>query len=183
VLHGGGWFTSYPGRFSPGEETPCPLCRGFAEPRGRSGLVLNVLPPPGFDPLTVQPVAGRCTNYATPSSSILCNFQYLDSLMCRFHLLLITATSDFFPRRRPLPLWTWSVCFAKALNAYAGVEVHPKVMWTTRKTYTRHHTPLFRYVYLPTFRTNLLTAYKTLHPKRRYFNFDEVYWSKRCIRF
>ena len=32
-------------------------------PQGRSGLVLKISPPPGFDPRTVQPVASRYTDY------------------------------------------------------------------------------------------------------------------------
>jgi hypothetical protein len=31
-------------------------------PQGRSGRVRKILPPPGFDPQTVQPVASRYTN-------------------------------------------------------------------------------------------------------------------------
>ena len=34
-------------------------------PRGRSGQVRKISPPPGFDPRTVQPVASRYTDYAT----------------------------------------------------------------------------------------------------------------------
>jgi hypothetical protein len=32
-----------------------------------SGRVRKILPPPGFDPRTVQPVAGRCTDWAIPA--------------------------------------------------------------------------------------------------------------------
>ena len=34
-------------------------------PRGRSGQVRKISPPPGFDPLTVQPIASRYTDWAT----------------------------------------------------------------------------------------------------------------------
>jgi len=41
------------------------LCRRLGGPQGRSGQVRKILPPPGFDPRTVQPVASRYTDYAT----------------------------------------------------------------------------------------------------------------------
>jgi hypothetical protein len=34
---------------------------------GRSGRVLKISPPPGFDPRTVQLVASRYTDYAIPA--------------------------------------------------------------------------------------------------------------------
>ena len=36
-----------------------PLYRKLGRPQGQSGMVRKVLPPPGFDPRTVQPVASR----------------------------------------------------------------------------------------------------------------------------
>jgi len=36
-------------------------------PKGRSGQVRKILPPPGFDPRTVQPVASRYTDGANPA--------------------------------------------------------------------------------------------------------------------
>jgi hypothetical protein len=50
--------------FTPGK-TPYPLYRRVGGPQGRSGQVQKILPSPGFDPWTVQPVASRYTNYAT----------------------------------------------------------------------------------------------------------------------
>ena len=44
--------------------TQYPLCRRLGGPHGRSGRVLKISPPPGFDPRTVQPVASRCTDWA-----------------------------------------------------------------------------------------------------------------------
>jgi len=38
---------------------------GLVGPQGRSGQVRKILPPPGFDPRTVQPVTSRYTGYAT----------------------------------------------------------------------------------------------------------------------
>ena len=35
-------------------------------PQGQSGRVQKILPPPGFDPQTVQPIASCYTNWAIP---------------------------------------------------------------------------------------------------------------------
>jgi hypothetical protein len=42
-----------------------PLYRRLVGPQGRSGQVRKILPPPGFDPRTVQPIASHSTDYAT----------------------------------------------------------------------------------------------------------------------
>jgi hypothetical protein len=39
--------------------TRYPLYRRLSRPQGGSGRVLKILPPPGFDPRTVQLVVGR----------------------------------------------------------------------------------------------------------------------------
>ena len=41
-----------------------PLCRRLGVPHGQSGHMWKIVPPPGFDPQTVQPVASCYTNYA-----------------------------------------------------------------------------------------------------------------------
>ena len=60
--------TPRPARFTPWGKTRYPFYRRLGGPRGRSGpLRTNPDPPlPGFDPRTVQPVASRCTDWATP---------------------------------------------------------------------------------------------------------------------
>jgi hypothetical protein len=62
----GGWSKQRPSRFTPGKETRYPFYRRLGGPQGRSGLVRNISPPPGFDTRTVQPVAGRYTDWANP---------------------------------------------------------------------------------------------------------------------
>ena len=47
-----------PAALSPGK-TRYPLYRRLGAPQGRSGRVREISPPPGFDPRTVKPVAGR----------------------------------------------------------------------------------------------------------------------------
>jgi hypothetical protein len=54
-----------PAALPPGK-TQYPLYRRLGGPQGPSGQVRKILPPPGFNPQTVQPVASRCTNWAIP---------------------------------------------------------------------------------------------------------------------
>jgi len=50
--------------FTPGK-TWYPLYRRLGGPQGQSGQVRKISSPPGFDPWTVQPIAGCYTDYAT----------------------------------------------------------------------------------------------------------------------
>jgi hypothetical protein len=49
--------------------TGFPLYRRLGRRQGRSGRVLKIFPPPGFDPRTVQLVASRYTDYTIPAHS------------------------------------------------------------------------------------------------------------------
>ena len=53
------------GRSLPPGKTLYPLYRRLCVPQGRSGQVWKILPPPGFDPQTIQPVASRYTDLTT----------------------------------------------------------------------------------------------------------------------
>jgi hypothetical protein len=44
-----------------------PLYSKLGEPQGRSGRVRKILPAPGFDTRTIQPVASRYTDSAIPA--------------------------------------------------------------------------------------------------------------------
>ena len=55
-----------PAALSPGV-TLYSLYRRLGGPQSRSGQVRKISPSPGFDPLTVQPVASRYTDLAIPS--------------------------------------------------------------------------------------------------------------------
>jgi len=59
ALEGGEGSLSRPGRILPPGKTRYPLYRRLGGPQGRSGQVRKILPPPGFDPRTVQPVGSR----------------------------------------------------------------------------------------------------------------------------
>jgi hypothetical protein len=47
--------------------TQYPLYRRLGGPRGRSGQVPKISPPPEFNPRTIQPVASRYTVWALPA--------------------------------------------------------------------------------------------------------------------
>ena len=47
------------------KETRYPLYWTLGGPQSLSGPVRKILSAPGFDPQTIQPVAGRCTDYVT----------------------------------------------------------------------------------------------------------------------
>ena len=48
TLHGGGWSTPRPGRFTPGKETRYPLYRRLGGPKSRTGQVQKISPPTGI---------------------------------------------------------------------------------------------------------------------------------------
>jgi hypothetical protein len=64
ALEGGEGSASCPGRSLTSGKTQYPLYRRLGEFQGRSGQVRKILPSPGFDPRTVQPVASRYTMWA-----------------------------------------------------------------------------------------------------------------------
>jgi len=55
ALEQGGCSTLHPSCFTPRKETQYPLYRRLGGPQGRSRWVQKILPPPRFDPQTVQP--------------------------------------------------------------------------------------------------------------------------------
>jgi hypothetical protein len=68
VLDGGKWSTPRPACFIPGKETRYPVYRRLGGPEGRSGRVRKILPRPGLDPRSVQPLAspGPQTTHTLP---------------------------------------------------------------------------------------------------------------------
>ena len=51
----------------PPRKTRYPLYRRLGGPQGR---MRKILPPPGFDPRTVQPVASRYTDWVVPAALV-----------------------------------------------------------------------------------------------------------------
>ena len=54
----------------PGKDTLYPLYSRLGGPQGWSGRIRKILPPPGFNPRTIQPVARRYTVYAPPAPEL-----------------------------------------------------------------------------------------------------------------
>jgi len=70
ALDGGEWLTSQPGLFSPREIPYYQFSIGLGVHQSRSGRCgeeKNLLPLPAFELRTVQPVANRYTDFATPA--------------------------------------------------------------------------------------------------------------------
>jgi hypothetical protein len=70
ALEGGDGSASRSGHSLPPGKTRYPLYRRLGEPQGQFGQVWKILPPPGFDPRTIQPVASRYTDYTTQPTNI-----------------------------------------------------------------------------------------------------------------
>ena len=71
-----------PAALYPPRKTRYPLCRRLGGPQGRSGQMRKISPPPGFDPLTIQSVASRYTDYDTrPRKSMWINSKIAQSLL------------------------------------------------------------------------------------------------------
>jgi hypothetical protein len=96
-----GWVvnaTPRPGRFTSGKETRNPLYRGLVGPQYQTGRVRKILPPPGFDPRTVQPVASRYTDYVVPAQLADCTIDlYIKLLRSNWTLYISDYTMLLFP--------------------------------------------------------------------------------------
>ena len=78
ALEGGEGSASHPGRSLLPGKTRYPLYRRLGGPQGRSGQVREITPPPGFVPLTIQPVSSCYTDYTTwPTLCIYTLYQIL----------------------------------------------------------------------------------------------------------
>jgi len=63
-------------------KTRYPLRRRLGGPQGRSGRVWRILPPPGFDPQTVQSVAIRYTDHAIAALNFI-------SAVAKWHMYIL----------------------------------------------------------------------------------------------
>jgi hypothetical protein len=87
ALEGGEGSASHSGRTLPPGKTRHTLYKRLGRPQGRAGQVRKISPPPGFDPRTVQPVASRYTDYATPPTCV--------SIVCLIKVQLRTSSTIF----------------------------------------------------------------------------------------
>ena len=75
--------TATPWPLYPRGKTRYPLYRGLRGTRGRRGRVRKILPPPGFDPRTVQSVASRYTDCAIPAhAKEIADMFYVCPVLC-----------------------------------------------------------------------------------------------------
>jgi len=72
------------GRSLPPGKTRYSLYRRLGGPQGRSGQMRKISHPPGFDPLTIQPVASRYTDYATWPTKYNSLYYKIFQAFCRF---------------------------------------------------------------------------------------------------
>jgi len=93
ALEGGEGSASCPGRSLPPGKTWYPLYRRLGGPQGQSAEVWKILPPPGFNPRTVQPIASRYTNYIEGINAYKI-VQYLENLKRQGHLREIFTLED-----------------------------------------------------------------------------------------
>jgi len=77
--------------FTPRRKTRYPLYRRLGGPRGASGQVRKISPPPGFDSRTVQPVASRYTNWAI--SAHIMWYTNADILKCTLRNYSLVSSS------------------------------------------------------------------------------------------
>jgi len=84
-----------PGCFTPGKETHYPLYMRLVGPKGQSGRVWKISPPPGFDPWTVQPIVSLYTEYVNLAHVVVVECQFYGEchrfpMACRTTQLVIT---------------------------------------------------------------------------------------------
>jgi hypothetical protein len=86
VIDRGRWSTPRPGHFTSGTD---PVSRRLGGPQGWSGQVPKTLPPPGFDPRTVQPTVNHYNDNTilahTSSQIILQNSQVTVLALDSYH--------------------------------------------------------------------------------------------------
>jgi len=100
-----GWSTP---RFTPGKEIRSPLYRKLCGPPGRVWTGAENLAPPEFDPRTVQPVASRYTDWASPvhthilQGKIKCR-NYAENIMCHYKKKFVARATGRPGCVRPCP--------------------------------------------------------------------------------
>jgi hypothetical protein len=92
VLEGGGWSTPHPEDLPPKKKVGTHFHRRLGGPRGRSGCIQKISPPPEFESRTVKPVGvSTLTTVSQPPSPL---FICLQISFCA----LYTSYSSFHPR-------------------------------------------------------------------------------------
>jgi hypothetical protein len=63
--------------------------------QGQSGRMQKILPPPEFDPQSIQPVASRYTDYTIPAHRYIYVFNVLEHLNSQIQWKYVTTCSSF----------------------------------------------------------------------------------------
>lgn len=85
VLDGGGWSAQSPGHFTQWTEPQYPLQRRLDGPQAQSGRVRRkeiILPQPGFEPQTIQPIGSHYIDCAIPLLLIVIMTSILQEPTC-----------------------------------------------------------------------------------------------------
>ena len=106
-----------PAALPPGK-TRYALYRRLGGLQGRSGRVRKILPPPGFDPRTVQPVATRYTDWAIAAHK---SYTQLPKLLCIYSTYIIYKRV-MRPVDCGLELMLWQIIFTQANVVFTSVQ-------------------------------------------------------------
>jgi hypothetical protein len=109
ALEEGEGSASRPGCSLPPGKTRYPLYRRLGGPQDRSGQVRKILPPLGFDPRTVQPVASRYTDCATRPTLVIQDdciywFSYYNCLLFNTNTIQTTYKFQFYGSYSATPM-------------------------------------------------------------------------------
>jgi hypothetical protein len=142
ALEGGEGSASCPGCSLPPGKTPYPLYRRLGGPQGWSGQVQKILPPPGFDPRTIQPMASRYTIYAT-RPNFGCNTRWFkydrDWFFLNHNCQTLTCTCQS-PTYSPPESTHFFQCSGSILMPFSKkacgwrlvyTQISPGLIWTT----------------------------------------------------
>ena len=94
ALDAGGYSTPGPSCFIPREETRYPMHRKLSVPQGQYGRARKISSSPGFDSLTVQPVAGRYTDWAIPTTNTVIGSKHVS--LTFIYLSTLPQCSTFY---------------------------------------------------------------------------------------
>jgi hypothetical protein len=115
--------------------TRYPLYRRLGRTQGRSGRVLKISPPPGFDPRAVQLVASRYTDYAIPAH-LRCIYQVnnLQEELFMWHsaVAVVNSVTTLVVSINSYQLNPWKSClFARLLSSEQFRKSNPPHLGAT----------------------------------------------------
>jgi len=145
------------GRFTPGKRPGAHCTEGWVGPQRRSGRVLKISLPPGFDPRSAQRARSRYTDCATPAATLRkvrgskpCGFKLFFSHSEHFtgptlagpHVLLYNKQQGYIPGGTAAGEWRWPPSLHVAPRLIMGTAILvpplciPSSMWGVTFTFT-----------------------------------------------